>query len=214
MASRAGVNGAAIALMAAGVVVAYSGVRNATIADTTRSLIKGKPVVGSSTDSFLGSLHAVQSIGEQAGEAAAAAGAGAVGAIGAKAAGGVLNAEILAAVKTWEGVPYRFGGASRTGVDCSGLVTRVLTGLGLKLPNNTHTITTQFYVWGGAVTVPWEEMLPGDLICWTGHMGIAASGVDATGNATMWDAPHTGSTVQVQRIWRTPQPIVRRVLPQ
>jgi len=93
-------------------------------------------------------------------------------------------------------------------------VTRVLTGLGLKLPNQTHTITTQFYVWSGATTVAWADMMPGDLICWTGHIGIAASGVDAQGNATMWDAPHTGSKVQVQRIWKVPPPIVRRVKPQ
>jgi cell wall-associated NlpC family hydrolase len=223
MASKAALNGAAISLMAAGVVVAYSGIRNATVADTLRALIKGQPVPGSSAGSFAESQAAVATAtaGVGAGEAAAAAATGGgpgtqAGRIAAGVAGGQLNADILASVAKYKGVPYLFGGADpKHGVDCSGLVTYVLHhDLGLNLPSNTHTITTQFYVWSGAYTVPWNEMLPGDLICWPGHIGIAASGVDTAGNATMWDAPHTGSVVQLQRVWKVPMPIVRRVKPQ
>jgi len=214
MASRAGVNGAAIGLIAAGVVVAYSGIKNATVPDTLRALIQGRPVQGSSSGSFIESLVTIKGqIGE--GAAGGEGGPGVGGQAGRAIAGGALNADILAAVAKYKGVPYLLGGASPSGVDCSGLVTLVLhKDLGLNLPSNTHTVTGQFYVWGGAVTVPWASMLPGDLVCWPGHIGIAASSPDAKGNATMWDAPHAGSVVQVQRIWKVPPPIVRRVRPQ
>ena len=214
MASRAGVNGAAIGLIAAGVVLAYSGIKNATAADTLRALIKGQPVQGSASGSFIESLVSIK--GQLAeGATGTEGGPGVGGQVGAAIAGGQLNAAILAAVAKYKGVPYKLGGASSKAVDCSGLVTLVLhKDLGLNLPSNTHTVTGQFYAWDGAVTVPWAAMLPGDLVCWPGHIGIAASAPDAKGNATMWDAPHSGSVVQVQRIWRIPPPIARRVKPQ
>lgn len=213
MASRAGVNGAAIGLIAAGVVLAYSGIKNATAADTIRALIKGQPVQGSSSGSFIESLVTIK--GQLAeGAAGNEGGPGVGGQVGGAIAGGQLNAAILAAVAKYKGVPYVLGGASRRGVDCSGLVTLALRDVGLNLPSNTHTVTGQFYAWDGAVTVPWAQMMPGDLVCWPGHIGIAASSPDAKGNATMWDAPHTGSKVQVQRIWKIPPPIARRVKPQ
>jgi len=103
MASRAGINGAAIALIAAGVVVAYSGIRNATVADTFGALIKGQPVAGNSSGSFVESLVAVNQ------HELPAEGPG----IGAAAVAGVLNAEILAAVATWRA--FRTCSAGRAG---------------------------------------------------------------------------------------------------
>lgn len=43
------------------------------------------------------------------------------------------------AAKRWDGVPYRYGGSSKSGVDCSGLVQRVYQeSFGLKMPRTTR----------------------------------------------------------------------------
>lgn len=45
---------------------------------------------------------------------------------------------MVQAIKTYLGTPYRYGGASRNGIDCSGLVMNVYQkALGLRLPHST-----------------------------------------------------------------------------
>jgi cell wall-associated NlpC family hydrolase len=100
-----------------------------------------------------------------------------------------------------------FGGHTPAGFDCSGLVTYVLHhDLGVTLPSNTHTVTTQFYIWKGATTVRSGQALRGDLVCWASHIGIYL------GNGQMIHAPQTGEVVKISAVWNTPAPIYRRVL--
>jgi cell wall-associated NlpC family hydrolase len=73
-------------------------------------------------------------------------------------------------------VPYRWGGASPAGWDCSGAVTYVLHhDMGLSLPDNSHTVCMQFYNWSGAVKV--STPVAGCIVLWPSHMGIA---IDST----------------------------------
>lgn len=56
------------------------------------------------------------------------------------------------------GTPYVYGGTSRSGTDCSGLVLQVFTPLGLKLPR----VSSQQALAGLAVNA--ADLLPGDLV--------------------------------------------------
>lgn len=49
--------------------------------------------------------------------------------------------ELTAAIKSYLGVPYRFGGATKNGMDCSGFVSRVYRdGIDLKLPHRARSM--------------------------------------------------------------------------
>lgn len=133
--------------------------------------------------------------------------AGADGGAGAGSSGATGN-RIADAARKYLGIPYVWAAHDPSkGFDCSGLVTWVLHhDLGINLPNNTHTVTGQFMVWGGATTIPKSQCAAGDLIVWPGHIGIAVSPTQ------MIHAPTSGEVVKIGNIWWTPQPLVRRVM--
>ena len=121
--------------------------------------------------------------------------------------GTALGTRIATAAQKYTGVPYKWGGASPKGWDCSGFVTYVLHhDCGLNLPSNAHTTSGGFLVWKGATTIPRTQCDAGDLLCWPGHVGIALD------NKQMINAPTFGIPTRVQAIWGAP--VVRRVQPQ
>ena len=65
------------------------------------------------------------------------------------------------------GKPYVWGGTSLTdGADCSGFVQSVFAHFGISLPRTTYD---QIYA---GVEVSYDQAMPGDLICYDGHIGI------------------------------------------
>jgi cell wall-associated NlpC family hydrolase len=88
------------------------------------------------------------------------------------------------------GVPYRWGGASPSGFDCSGLVMYVYAQLGISLP---HYTVAQYHM---GVAVPRSQLQPGDLVFFDGlgHVGIYI------GQNQFIHAPHTGDVVKVSSI--------------
>jgi cell wall-associated NlpC family hydrolase len=121
---------------------------------------------------------------------------------------GQLGSRMLDAAMPYAGkVPYRWGGATPAGWDCSGFVTWVLVhDLGqTNLPSRTHTMSGQFLFWGGAQTVPAAQAAPGDLVCWSGHIGINIDG------QRMISALNPSEGTKISAIWRTPPPVFRRV---
>ncbi len=202
-----GISGLSVAAVGTGMILMYAAIANTSVSDTVRALLKGQPLP-KGTVSSLQSLRS--DVNQGLSEAVAKQGIDAAPNTisGAPGFGASLGVKIAAAAQNYIGKPYRFATAGPDTFDCSGLVTWVLHhDLGLNLPSNSHTVTGQWYIWSGAKTVARPPM-PGDLICYTGHIGIAI-------NATqMVAAPGTGQKVKISNIWWTPTPLVRRVIPQ
>ena len=65
------------------------------------------------------------------------------------------------------GNKYVFGGNSLTnGIDCSGFVQQIHKQFGISVPRSSSAQRT------GGKAVKYSEMLPGDVVCYSGHVGI------------------------------------------
>lgn len=131
--------------------------------------------------------------------AAATGGAGATSTVD-------LGAAAVAKATEYSGVPYLWGGEDpKTGVDCSGLVQTVYGQLGIDLPRVAADQSR-----AGTRVASLDQARPGDLVFFGSpahHVGIYV------GDDRMIDAPRTGKTVGVHRLWGTPSSI-RRVVPE
>jgi cell wall-associated NlpC family hydrolase len=98
-----------------------------------------------------------------------------------------LRRRVVRTALAERGVPYVYGGDSRSGFDCSGLVRFVYGRIGISLP---HYSGGQ---WERGISVPRRALQPGDLLFFRGlgHVAIYI------GHGLMVHAPHTGTVVQV-----------------
>ena len=87
------------------------------------------------------------------------------------------------------GVPYVWGGASRAGVDCSGLIMLAYDAAGIYLP---HYSGAQF---ADTVRVPLYNLQPGDLLFY-GYNGDEHVAM-YLGRGEMIEAPYTGAVVHI-----------------
>jgi cell wall-associated NlpC family hydrolase len=85
------------------------------------------------------------------------------------------------------GTPYRWGGASPGGFDCSGFTMYVFAQIGVSLPHYTGS------QWGMGTPVSRDQLEAGDLVFFNGlgHVGIYVGG----GNFI--HSPHTGDVVKI-----------------
>lgn len=83
---------------------------------------------------------------------------------------GSTGADVVKFAKQFVGNPYVYGGTSLTnGADCSGFVMSVYSNFGVSLP---HSSAADRNV--GAAVNGLENAQPGDIICYSGHVGIYA----------------------------------------
>lgn len=113
-------------------------------------------------------------------------------------AGSTVQRNIVTVANQWLGVPYRWAGASRAGVDCSGLTMKVYGAVGIGMPHLASAQYHLFPVYKDTNPPPGAEVFfnwPGvDKGIPPGHCGIA------TGDGNFIHAPHTGDVVKVSSI--------------
>jgi cell wall-associated NlpC family hydrolase len=82
-----------------------------------------------------------------------------------------FSIKLIEEAESWLGTPYRYGGETRNGVDCSGFVLQVYTALGVKIPRTSN----QQYDY--VKKIDFDEKKTGDLIFFSknskiNHVGI------------------------------------------
>jgi NlpC/P60 family len=190
------IRGASVAYCVVGGLVAYSGIKGASLSDTVKAVLSGNL-----------SLSDTESIGSGS---------------SASSGGSANGASILADAQQYNGHKYVYGGPSNpaTGWDCSSFVSYVLGhDENLPIPGGTWTAVTgngadhgptadAYLTWSGATTVAASAVQPGDLLCWPTHVGFAVSATE------MFSAYDTASGT-VQTGWTGPSgegnPVVRSV---
>ena len=112
--------------------------------------------------------------------------------------GAAIQRAIASSAMTWIGVPYKWGGTTRSGVDCSGFTQAVYKSVGITIPR----VSSAQYHFGGkhykdTNPPPGAQVFfdwPTNVGPPPGHTGIAL------GNGTFVAAPRTGEVVKVANL--------------
>jgi cell wall-associated NlpC family hydrolase len=119
---------------------------------------------------------------------------------------GDLLARVIAFAYSKIGTPYQWGGDGSNGYyDCSGFTMRAYEQAGVRLPRTSR----QQYL--ASPHVDHGDLAPGDLLFWAYNTADPSSihhvaiylGRDEQAVDWMIDAPHTGATIQVRRVYWT-----------
>jgi cell wall-associated NlpC family hydrolase len=100
------------------------------------------------------------------------------------------HSSVVSIAERYLGVPYRWGGASPSGFDCSGLVMYAFAQIGVSLPHSSYA------QYGMGSPVSRDQLQPGDIVFFDGlgHVGIYVGG------NSFIHAPHTGDVVKISSI--------------
>lgn len=181
MAKSGGISGVGVGILTAGGVLVYAGLRGVSPLAAVREVTQG-----SGAPLSRGSIVTGTDPAQRAGERASSGDGGSASAL-------------VSAARKYIGVPYRWGGMSRAGLDCSGLVKLSFADIGV--PDCPRTSTT-ILAWRKLRKVSGPPVA-GDILWWPGHVAIAS------GPNNMIEAPSAGKKVRERNIWRTPQVILR-----
>lgn len=103
---------------------------------------------------------------------------------------------VVGTARTWIGTAYRWGGNTRSGVDCSGLTSQVFSANGTSLP---RTADAQM---NASTRITRDQARPGDLVFGVSPGGTAHHVGIYIGGGQQIDAPDAGSSVGVHRLYR------------
>lgn len=118
--------------------------------------------------------------------------------------GGVASgtaAELIAKAKQFVGTPYKWGGTSPLGFDCSGFTQYVFRQFGINLPRISYQQGQ-----GGSAVSGRDQWQPGDLLFWDNSS--RNNGADHVaiyiGGGLMLHAPKPGDSVKISSVYGTP----------
>lgn len=180
-AGRVEISGLGVAIAAAGAFLVYVGIRDVPVLQGLREITSGHLPEGKT-----GSAEATAVTAARARLDASARPSGGPTTAPAAASHGGLAAAAL----RYRGVPYRWGGESPTGLDCSGLVQLAFRDIGIKAPRTTYTQQP----WSALRTIPADQARRDDLVFWPGHVAIMI------GPGQVVHAPRPGTVVRVESV--------------
>lgn len=113
---------------------------------------------------------------------------------------GAGGSAVVSYASQFVGNPYVYGGSSLTnGTDCSGFVMSVYSAFGVSLPHSSAAMR------GVGYGVDVNAMQPGDIVCYSGHVGIY------TGGGTIVNALNTTHGITYTNVNYSPILAVRRI---
>ena len=117
-------------------------------------------------------------------------GSGSTGSTGSVSSSKVTGDQIVAKAKQYLGVPYKYGGTSPSGFDCSGFVYYVYRNLGINISR------TQTVMYSQGKPVSKSDLQPGDLVFFqnTYKAGLSHVGI-YVGNGQFIHSPQSGKVV-------------------
>jgi cell wall-associated NlpC family hydrolase len=107
----------------------------------------------------------------------------------------IAGSAVIDYASNFVGTPYRSGGTTPAGFDCSGFVSYVYAHFGISLPHSSSA----YWNVGTRVSSP----KPGDIIVTSGHVGLYA------GSNLQIDSPRPGKTIQFRAIWQVNPTYIR-----
>ncbi|MGD0882032.1 MAG: NlpC/P60 family protein [Acidimicrobiales bacterium] len=177
----------------------------------TSSLLAGDPATTAGASPSGESSELMSLLLGSSGDLGAMSGLGGVADPVGAATGGPSGSDVVSEAEQFVGTPYVWGGSSPGGFDCSGLVQYVYGQLGVSLPR-----TSEEQAQVGTPVASLSAAQPGDLLFFAGSDGTASSPGHVgiyIGNGEMIDAPHTGTSVQIQQVPADQVVAIRQVLP-
>lgn len=182
MAPGKDINGVGVGIAAVGLVLSWAGFNNVSPFEAFKQLAMGKAPQPNPKSPY-------QPVSLSLGGGGGAGGGLGYQTIGLAGGGGAVLAMAEQVARSPAGRSnYCWGGGHTSNpcsarcFDCSGYVSCVMNRLGVLKGSMT---TIGFLSWKGAVTVPWDQRQPGDILVDARHMGIAIDG------NRMWNAACT-----------------------
>ena len=105
----------------------------------------------------------------------------------------------LEIVNSYMGVPYRYNGTSKNGIDCSGLIYKGLQGVGYR----GERLNAQMWAQSGRLIANKSSLRKGDLVCFTNTTGsnkLVQHIAIYVGNNKFLHAPSSGKRVSLSDI--------------
>ena len=129
-----------------------------------------------------------------------------IGEFGGSVASGNVDSNMSAVANKYLGIPYVWGGNSRTGTDCSGLVQFAYQDMGINFAPGERLTSAKMnskYKQYGFKQIPVNEAKPGDVMWNKGHVGMMYDG-----NNVIEASQSRGKTV-IQTAWNRNKPFTK-----
>lgn len=172
MASQTGIPGIAVALVGAGALLVYAGLRGSNPVEALREIAQGEPVSVSNAGLRQALYTGLDLPGGSSSTGAAQASYG---------VSGGTHPEIANAALTFKGDKYSQAKRNQAGFsDCSSFVTKSMRKAGIKDASSSF-ITANLMIWRELQTISKSDIGAGDILVSSGHAAIALSPTTAIG---------------------------------